>query len=699
MNLKKLTATGFKSFADKTEFAFDRGITCIVGPNGCGKSNVVDAIKWVLGEQSAKGLRGQQMLDLIFNGSSTRKSSGMAQVDLAFDNSDHTLPTDQTEVVISRRLYRSGESEYLLNRQTCRLKDIRELFLDTGIGLDAYCVIEQGKVEVLLHANPTERRSIFEEAAGINKYKVRKKEALRRLERVDQNLLRVQDIVDEVEKRLRSVKLAAGKARNYQTHVQRLQELRSRYALSEYHRLRLSKDEIERQATGLSDRVTQLRTELSDNETKTSQANVRIVAIEGETQQVETRLLTVQSQVTAHQERIAASQRRIEDQQSLLERSQERLEGFNAQAAAIDQRLAEQEQEAATVEADLETVRQAQARQDEEFAACAHDLNEKRNQLEEEKERIIELVRRTSQLHNEIQGLDLQRDSMTLQRQKLEDRDAVVAVDLADAVGRRDALKSEHSRIETLIEEKTRCLEETKSRLAEACQQRAALLDQIAAAKEYRSGLDSRRELLAEMDRRHEGLNAGPRECLERRDADESGRTFSYVRGALGELFETEVAHAGIVEAVLGQYEAYLVATHQDRLLADREVLAELSGRVQAFSLDAVPAPIAGPDLSPQEGFVAHLLDWVQYPEDCGRLARYLLGHTHVVETIEDARRMATLDPVGRFVTMEGVVLEPDGRLGIGSQSGDTGMISRRSELRGLAKELDEVAQRIEELT
>ena len=698
MILKKLTATGFKSFADKTEFVFDRGITGIVGPNGCGKSNVVDAIKWVLGEQSAKGLRGQQMLDVIFSGSGTRKSSGMAQVDLEFDNADHTLPTDQAEVVISRRLYRSGESEYLLNRQTCRLKDIRELFLDTGIGHDAYCVIEQGKVDVLLQANPTERRTIFEEAAGINKYKLRKKEALRRLERVDQNLLRVQDIVEEVEKRLRSVKLAAGKARSYQTHVKRLQELRSRYALSEYHRLRTSQDELDRQAASLSDDVTRIRTELSNNETQTSQANVRIVDLERESQQIETRLLTVQSQVTALEERIVASQRRIEDQQSLLARSEQRLADIDAKLATVDQRLAEQQGEAATVETDLEEVRRTQTAHEEEDTACAHGLNEKRSALEEQKERIIELVRRTSQLNNEIQGLDLQRESMAHQKQKLEQRDSEVAKELDSAVDQQGAFQAKQEEISTLIEEKTERLDQTKARLAEVAQQRASLLDQVAAAKEYRSGLESRRELLAEMDRKHEGLHAGPREVLEHRDADASGQRFSYVRGAVGELFETDVAHASIVEAVLGHCETHLVVTHQDQLLADSEALDELGGRVQAFCLDVVPAPIGGPDMSPQEGFVANLLDWVQYPDDCERLARYLLGRTYVVETIEHARRMASLDLGARFVTMSGIVLEPDGRMGIGSLSRNTGLISRRSELRELAKELDEVAERITKL-
>src|SRR5215467_1842618 len=240
MRLKKLIVQGFKSFADRTEFVFDTPITGIVGPNGCGKSNVVDAFKWVLGEQSAKSLRGDAMLDVIFNGSSARKPAGLAEVVLVFENpkkADDTraLNIDLDEVSVGRRLFRDGTSEYQLNTNPSRLKDIRELFLDTGVGVDAYSVIEQGRVAALLEANPEERRLIFEEAAGISKFKQKKKEAQRKLEKVDQNLLRVNDIVAEVEKQLRSVKIAAGKARTYQEHHQRLNELRSTYALQEYH--------------------------------------------------------------------------------------------------------------------------------------------------------------------------------------------------------------------------------------------------------------------------------------------------------------------------------------------------------------------------------------------------------------------------------------------------------------------------------
>jgi chromosome segregation protein len=705
MLLKKLTASGFKSFADKTEFEFGAGITCIVGPNGCGKSNVVDAIKWVLGEQSAKSLRGKQMLDVIFSGSGTRKSAGMAQVDLTFDNADGALPTDQTEVVVSRRLFRSGESEYLINKQACRLKDVRELFLDTGVGVDAYSVIEQGRVDVLLQANPAERRMIFEEAAGISKYKVRKKEAQRRLERVNQNLLRVQDIVEEIEKRLRSVKLAAGKARHYQEHTQRLRELRSTYALAEYHRLRSGEQDEQRAADDISDEVTRIRTALSNNEAESSRTNVRIVDLERETSEAESRLLTVQSQITGQQERIAAAERRIADQNELLSRSRERLSGFDEQVAALDERVAAQRQSIESIEAESTTLQTELAEQQQRDRAQATELVRTQQRLEDEKAGIIELFRRTSQLNNEIQGLNLQHESLTGQKEKLDVRDASIATELAGQFDRRNRLTTRRDEVLDLLEDQTKKLEETRGRLAAVSQQRSALLDQLAAAKEYRSGLESRRQILSEMDRKHEGLLIGAREILAKRDAarddeaDASGGAFGYVLGAVGELFDADIRHAGIVEAVLGHFEKYLVVDRRDALLADRDQLADLSGPIRAFCLDAVPPAIKGPDLTGQEGFVAPLIDWVRFPEACAPLARYLLGRTYVVESIADARRLSALDPTGaRFVAMDGTLWEPDGRVGLGPLGGGTGLISRRSELRELENQLDEVAARVDRL-
>src|SRR5437016_7315207 len=235
--LKRLELVGFKSFADKTEFSFANGITAIVGPNGSGKSNIVDAVRWTLGEQSAKSLRGGEMADVIFNGSSTRRSLGMAEVTLVFDNTKRFLTVDADEVQFTRRVYRDGQGEYLINQQLSRLRDIKDLFLGSGAGQGAYAVIEQGRVDALLQASHKDRRTIFEEAAGISRFKARKIETLRKLETVELNLQRSNDLLSELDKQLRSVKLQAAKAQRYQEYSTRLKELRVGLGLQEYHQL------------------------------------------------------------------------------------------------------------------------------------------------------------------------------------------------------------------------------------------------------------------------------------------------------------------------------------------------------------------------------------------------------------------------------------------------------------------------------
>jgi len=234
MRLEKIKLAGFKSFVDPTEFVFEPGITALVGPNGCGKSNVVDAVKWILGEQSVKSLRGTEMADIIFNGAAGRKSPGFAEATLTVDNSDRKLPLDFEEVSLTRRVYRDGTGAYFINKQPCRLKDIKNLLLDTGIGMQCYSVIEQGRIDQILVSSNVERRKVFDEAAGISKYKARRKEAQSRLERVEQNLLRLNDIVEEVAKQLRSVKYQAAKARRYREYTDEYKQLRVSYSLKEY---------------------------------------------------------------------------------------------------------------------------------------------------------------------------------------------------------------------------------------------------------------------------------------------------------------------------------------------------------------------------------------------------------------------------------------------------------------------------------
>src|SRR5213596_1871215 len=250
MHLQSIELVGFKSFADKTVFNFHRGITAIVGPNGCGKSNVLDAVRWALGEQSAKSLRGDEMADVIFNGSETRKPVGFAEVSLTFTDCSEELGIDWHDVRVTRRVYRDGNSEYLLNKTVCRLRDIQNLFADTGIARAAYSMMEQGKIDMILSSRPEDRRAIFEEAAGITKYKAQKREALRKLEATEANLLRIGDIIKEVKRQIGSLQRQAGKARRYQALMADLQVLDTHYSRKQLesleHGLAYCRSEIKR---------------------------------------------------------------------------------------------------------------------------------------------------------------------------------------------------------------------------------------------------------------------------------------------------------------------------------------------------------------------------------------------------------------------------------------------------------------------
>src|SRR5215218_6786745 len=268
MHLKSLEVVGFKSFADKTIFEFHEGVTAIVGPNGCGKSNVLDAVRWVLGEQSAKALRGGEMADVIFNGTDNRKPVGFGEVSLTFTNCGSELGVDWHDVRVTRRVYRDGNSEYLLNKTPCRLRDIQALFADTGVGRSAYSIMEQGKIDLILSSRPEDRRAVFEEAAGITKYKGQKREAMRKLEATEANLLRIGDIIKEVKRQIGSLQRQAGKARRYQTLMEDLQVLDSHHSHAKLRELETELGRVQEEILRLeeSERSTLAKIEASENE-------------------------------------------------------------------------------------------------------------------------------------------------------------------------------------------------------------------------------------------------------------------------------------------------------------------------------------------------------------------------------------------------------------------------------------------------
>jgi len=700
MHLKRLTLTGFKSFAEKTDFDFHEGVTCVVGPNGCGKSNLVDAFKWVLGEQSAKSLRGRQMLDVIFSGSATRKSSGVAQVDLLFDNTGGRLPIEQTEVVVSRRLYRSGESEYLLNKQPTRLKDIRELFMDTGVGTNAYSVIEQGKVDILLQASPMERRSIFEEAAGISKYKARRKESVRRLERVDQNLLRVQDIVEEVEKRLRSIKYQAGKARNFKAYSERLRELRASFSLAEFHRLTGQTEDLDRRVGAETDTATGLRGDISRHETEITSLDGKVLEIDQQLSRLDNELLTIRSQMTGNQERVDQSRQRIEELESNLQRDRRRCVAERRRIRELERQIAAEQDSAKAMEARAgEQSRLIEALMAEDRRR-SRELAELQAELDDEKGGVLDLLRRTTQLRNEIQTIRHHREGLLGHKDRLSVRDAEIRRQLEELLARKAQLVARGTEICELVRVERQRLDEKRLAAARLDETRSRLNQELVEAKERRSGLRSQYEVLCDLDRRYEGVSAGVRAVLMRREADPEGRAFDYVEGLVADLLEADVSHAVIIESVLGDLEQHLIVSDSSRLFADEDAIAELDGCVQAICLDRLGPFINGRDFSGMDGFVGNAADMVRYDERYEHLVRHLLGKTIVVRTLPDALRLSEMNYGNhRFVALTGQIIEPNGRVALGSSSRSVGLISRKSQIRELAEQLQQADQHIAVLT
>ncbi|MCH9001194.1 MAG: chromosome segregation protein SMC [Planctomycetes bacterium] len=688
MFLKRAVLSGFKSFCDRVEFDFGPGITCVVGPNGCGKSNLVDAFKWVLGEQSARSLRGRQMIDMIFNGSSTRKAGSVARVDLTFDNADHTLPCDHAEVTISRKLYRSGESEYLLNQQATRLKDIRELFMDTGVGADAYSVIEQGKVDSLLQSSPTDRRIIFEEAAGISKYKARKREAQRKLERTDQNLLRVADVVEELEKRLRSVKLAAGKARRFKEYEARLNELRSSFAMAEFHRFSCDIDRLSAEIQDRGDQATGLRTDIDRHEAENSETTIRLDRLANEIASSDNQLVQAQSELATQQERIAAARQREEEQHTLRERSTDRLTADQSRLLEVRHEFGEVQQEASGLQNEAHELERHFAALSEQDKVLAQDLTCAQATLEDEKSGIIDLLRRSAAVHNEIIRLNTHRESLLGQKGRLSKRGDEIHGDLQIELEQRARLERRLHEVEELIESETQNLERKKADAARAQKNQADLERELAAAKEKRSAIESRHELLEDLDRRMDGIGAGVRRILDLKLQATGSAPPDAVVGLVADIFDTDVVHARIVQAAVGNWDQYLVVSDTARFRQECEALGELPGRVTVFCLDRLPPIFNERDFSDQPGFVARAVDLVRYDDEFEQLAHHLLGKTVVVEDLDAALTMAARDVARhRFVTLDGEVVEPDGRLRLGPNASDAGLISRKSELRDLAEQ------------
>ncbi len=700
MKLKKLIMVGFKSFADKTAFDFHEGITCVVGPNGCGKSNIVDAMKWVLGEQSAKTLRGSEMQDVIFNGSATRKASGLAEVTLIFDNSDGLLkpPGDgdamaDGEVSVTRRLFRSGQSEYLINNITARLRDVREMFMDTGIGADGYGVIEQGRVGMFLSASDDDRRQIFDEAAGISKYKARKKEALRKLDRVDQNLFRLNDILAEVEKRLRSIKLQAGKARSYTEHSQRLKEIKALHYLAQYHAFSCQRSALQQRTDLLKDQLAAAVAQGQRLESTRHGAEVEVADLERIGRGMQEQLGAATGETTASEQRIEMLTSRVEELGEQIIAASRRCEELEAKTQTVTQEMVETQKQLTGAEAQQRELSARHVSVNELTEAAGLAISQLQATIEQVKDGAVELMREAAKVQSDLHAGQIRRDSLTQQHQRLTARDEQISEAMGQLVSQRAAWQEKLSTVAHGMADDEARLADARKQAEQAGENVRALRTTQNDARELRSGVHSRMETLGELLTQLEGVGSGTMEVLA---AARRGELPGII-GMLGDSIETDVGHAMVVEAALAGADQYLLADRWADVPTDllTEMLAE-KGTVEVLSMDRLGALRDDFNLADCPQAKARVIDWVTFDKRFSPAMWRLLGKTLVVDTLADAavaRRHAPAD--FRFVTLAGEVFEADGRVRLGSAHGGTGVISRRSELAVLQKQLTQLDENL----
>ncbi|HVV01073.1 MAG TPA: AAA family ATPase, partial [Verrucomicrobiae bacterium] len=425
MYLKNLTVLGFKSFADKTSLNFLPGVTAIVGPNGCGKSNVSDAIRWVLGEQSAKALRGGEMADVIFNGSDGRKPLGMAEVSLTIGGVDEEslraagVEIAYNEVTVTRRVFRDGGSEYFINKTPCRLKDIQQLFMGTGVGRTSYSIMAQGNITQILSSKPEDRRMIFEEAAGITKYKSQRKEALRKLESTEQNLLRVEDLVREVKRQIGSLQRQAGKARRYKQISQELQHLDTQLARHNFDLLQAEILERQTSAEALRNEIETASADVLNFEDEIIQLRERLSELEQEIASFQQRGLELKGESDRHESRVHFNEERL---QELAARNSEAL----ADMSQAEERRQAAEQELVTARASLAASEAALARHKEALAEkeaamrqVEEDLRSGQEELRAAQGEAFTAAQEVGKLRNEINALDLRKQGNVVRIEKL----------------------------------------------------------------------------------------------------------------------------------------------------------------------------------------------------------------------------------------------------------------------------------------
>lgn len=689
MYLKSLCLHGFKSFADKTLFEFHKGVTGIVGPNGCGKSNVVDAIRWVLGETSAKALRGEEMADVIFNGTDKRKPVGLAEVVLTMADCEQALNVSYNEVAICRRVFRDGRSEYRLNGTVCRLKDINDLFAGTGIGRAAYSIMAQGQIDMLLSSKPEDRRTVFEEAAGITKFKGQKKEALRKLDYTEANLLRVADVIAEVKRQMGSLQRQASKARRYQTLLDDVRMLDTHLAHKHFTEYSAEKSESENNVRMLTEQLEQLQARLQTCELEAHETREAYHAIESQINQLRQQAQELRSQVQSAEGRMGFNNERAEELQGRIRQNEEQIEQGQHHLEQQRQEMISADEQLISIRENIEVRQQSLNEHLSQHNAILPD----RSRLDNDRRAVREAIR---QFEGQIAAADARAQSLTNQISNDRQRHETLAHDRQAAAQARESSQVEFDSLQREIQD----LEETRNELDEKAKncardilekrrQRDVLGEELNELQRAVTQRRSRIEILEQLLQKGEGLAAGTQQVLKGLDNPE---VYSVgVRGLLASSLEVEPSFIAPIEAALRDH-------LQSVLLTDSELASQILDRLANRQLGkAALLPFdfatlrAVPDrqLVP-EGGIAWAIEKVRAKSGVQEIVDRLLNNVLIVEDLHTAIRLKRQLGDVALVTMKGELVAADGVIHGGATKEEAAsMLRREAEVRALRTELE----------
>ncbi len=707
MRIKQLELVGFKSFVQRTVLNFPTGITAIVGPNGCGKSNVVDAIRWVLGEQSPKHLRGESMEDVIFNGNERIAPTGMAQVSLTFENDPNarppseldidvsTLPAhfrDLAEIMVTRRYFRSGESEYFINNTACRLKDITELFLGTGVGTKAYAIIEQGRVEQLINAKPEDRRLFIEEAAGTTLYRSRKLAAERKMERTRENLLRVNDVLREIERQIHYLHRMAKKAEQYRALQEEIRTLDLTLCGAQWRQLNAAIDEMDAALAADRERERLAVAEIARLEAERNEKVAAQAAAEGELARLREALAVLESERESLQQRIALLSQEASERERRIGRLQAEAETLTQQQTQVQHAIQQQEHERAAF-AQLVLFDEGELTQKEaELAEARAQVAAANAEVEAAKSAAVGLAAREAECRNAAAAQTRQRDDARRRLQKLAAEQAEAGERLAavesTAAARRAAAAALRERLRTVEGEK----EQRAERVRLIAEERRGWERETGEAQQQAVQLRSRLDSLQEIQRNYEGYQRGVRSIL-LATQPEGG-----VLGVVADVIDVPQQYERALAAALGERLQYVIVRESDDGVGAVATLRhEASGRGSFIPLAPRPIPMNGNGAGSLNGNTRRLLDLVQVEEPYRRVAETLLGEVVLVPDLDSGLALWRQNGVHvTMVTPEGDVLDATGVITGGSERPvEEEIVSRRRVAGELSTALDAAGERV----